>query len=62
MPPFGHHDAFQTLLDRRVLEKPVVYAGGGSDNALLRISPQTILDVTQAEVLDLIAAPERANL
>jgi prolyl-tRNA editing enzyme YbaK/EbsC (Cys-tRNA(Pro) deacylase) len=45
-----------------VLEKPVVYAGGGSDNALLRISPQTILDVTQAEVLDLIAAPERANL
>jgi prolyl-tRNA editing enzyme YbaK/EbsC (Cys-tRNA(Pro) deacylase) len=54
MPPFGHRVRIQTLIDRRVLERPVVYAGGGSENALLRISPQTILEVTQAVVLDLV--------
>jgi prolyl-tRNA editing enzyme YbaK/EbsC (Cys-tRNA(Pro) deacylase) len=54
LPPFGHRAHIQTLLDRRVLEGRQVYAGGGSDQALLRISPQTILEVTQAEVLDLL--------
>jgi prolyl-tRNA editing enzyme YbaK/EbsC (Cys-tRNA(Pro) deacylase) len=53
MPPFGHSARIQSLLDLRVLDKTSIYAGGGSDQALLRISPQTILEVTQAEVLDL---------
>jgi prolyl-tRNA editing enzyme YbaK/EbsC (Cys-tRNA(Pro) deacylase) len=57
MPPFGHRARIQTVLDRRVLERSVVYAGGGSDNALMHISPLTILDVTHAEVLDLLSLP-----
>jgi prolyl-tRNA editing enzyme YbaK/EbsC (Cys-tRNA(Pro) deacylase) len=54
MPPFGHRQPLPTLIDRRVLEKPVVYAGGGSDYTLLRLDPATILQVTGGEVLDLI--------
>lgn len=54
MPPFGHRYPLHTLIDRRVLEKPVVYAGGGSDYTLLRLDPATILQVTGGEVLDLI--------
>lgn len=61
MPPFGHRAPLHTLLDRRVLEKPVVYAGGGSESALLRLSPQTILEISRAEVLDLLAAPLQAE-
>ena len=57
MPPFGHRQPLHTLIDRRVLEKPIVYAGGGSDNALLRLEPGIILQVTQGEVLDLISPP-----
>ena len=57
MPPFGHRRPLLTLIDHRVLEKPVVYAGGGSDYTLLRLDPQTILQVTQGEVLDLITPP-----
>lgn len=54
MPPFGHRQTIKTLLDQRVLEQNIVYAGGGAENALLRLSPDDILRVTRAQVMDLI--------
>jgi len=54
MPPFAHRQPLMTLLDRRVLGQPVVYAGGGAENALIRLSPTEILRITKARVLDLI--------
>lgn len=54
MPPFGHRQALATLIDQRVLETPEAYAGGGADNALLRLNPQDIVRVSGAKVLDLI--------
>jgi prolyl-tRNA editing enzyme YbaK/EbsC (Cys-tRNA(Pro) deacylase) len=58
MPPFGHISPLPTLIDQRVLEKDQVYAGGGSEQTLLRIAPETILAVTQAQILDLLASPK----
>ena len=57
MPPFGHHTPLSTLIDKRVLDKDQVYAGGGSDQTLMRIDPQEILAATQAQVLDLLLPP-----
>jgi prolyl-tRNA editing enzyme YbaK/EbsC (Cys-tRNA(Pro) deacylase) len=53
VPPFGHATPSRTLLDPGVLEFPEIYAGGGAHNALVRIDPQEILRVTQAEIIDL---------
>ena len=55
MPPFGHRQRLTTLIDWRVLEREIVYAGGGSDFNLLRLDPHTILEITRGEVFDLIA-------
>jgi len=55
MPPFGHTSPLPTLIDQRVLDKEQVYAGGGSDQTLLRIAPQIILAATQGAVLDLLS-------
>ena len=55
MPPFGHYSPLPTLIDQRVLKKEQVYAGGGSDQALLHISPRTILAATQGTILDLLS-------
>lgn len=60
MPPFGHSSPLSTLIDQRVPDKDEIYAGGGSDQTLLRISPDTILTVTEAQVLDLLA-PSKQN-
>ena len=58
MPPFGHHLPLHTLIDKRVLAKERIYAGGGSDRTLLHIDPQTILSSTQADILDLLNPPD----
>ena len=57
MPPFGHRDPLPTWIDERVLEKPEVYAGGGAENALVRLAPQDILEATQARIIDLLNPP-----
>jgi prolyl-tRNA editing enzyme YbaK/EbsC (Cys-tRNA(Pro) deacylase) len=54
MPPFGHRNPLSTLIDLHVLDSPESYAGGGAENALVRLNPQEILRVTGAKVLDLL--------
>ena len=58
MPPFGHRSPLHTLIDYRVLEKPDVYAGGGADRTLIRMSPLTIMQAAHAQVLDLLTPPD----
>jgi prolyl-tRNA editing enzyme YbaK/EbsC (Cys-tRNA(Pro) deacylase) len=53
LPPFGHLVPLPTLLDQRILAHPFVYAGGGAENALVRLNPQDILRVSGAQVVDL---------
>jgi prolyl-tRNA editing enzyme YbaK/EbsC (Cys-tRNA(Pro) deacylase) len=53
VPPFGHHQSLQTLIDPAVLEMPTIFAGGGAEDALLRINPREILLVTDATTIDL---------
>ena len=57
MPPFGHRTSLRTLLDPRVLTFDEIYAGGGTHHALVRLNPQDIADITQAEVIDLNTRP-----
>jgi prolyl-tRNA editing enzyme YbaK/EbsC (Cys-tRNA(Pro) deacylase) len=54
MPPFGHRQPITTLIDYRVLELTEAYAGGGAENALMRLNPQEIQRVTGAKALDLL--------
>jgi prolyl-tRNA editing enzyme YbaK/EbsC (Cys-tRNA(Pro) deacylase) len=58
VPPFGHSQQLQTLLDHRVMQVPFVYAGGGAENALVRLSPLEIQRITQADIMDLHTKPE----
>jgi prolyl-tRNA editing enzyme YbaK/EbsC (Cys-tRNA(Pro) deacylase) len=57
MPPFGHRQPVTTLIDHRVLENPEVYAGGGQI-PLIRLSPLTIVQAAQVQVLDLLTPPD----
>jgi prolyl-tRNA editing enzyme YbaK/EbsC (Cys-tRNA(Pro) deacylase) len=56
VPPLGHRRKIPTLIDLRVLAQPEVYAGGGEENALLRIAPVEIQRLTGARAVDLQAA------
>jgi len=47
-PPFGYEATF--LIDTMVMEKDMVYAGGGTPNALLKISPKEIQRINHGVV------------
>jgi prolyl-tRNA editing enzyme YbaK/EbsC (Cys-tRNA(Pro) deacylase) len=51
VPPFAHRTHLRTLITPDVLFQTEVYAGGGSEQSLVRITPAEILRVTAAEVL-----------
>ena len=53
VPPFGHKNPLTVLVDPRVLEMQEIYAGGGAYNALVRLNPEDIVRITQADILDL---------
>ena len=57
VPPFGLRQPLPTLIDQDVLLHAEVYAGGGEINALVRVSPQEIMAVTDAVSMDLNTPP-----
>jgi prolyl-tRNA editing enzyme YbaK/EbsC (Cys-tRNA(Pro) deacylase) len=59
--PFGHPRPLRTFIDRRVLDQPEVYAGGGALDALLRLTPAEIVRVTGAVTVDVVRVEEEAN-
>ncbi len=56
VPPFGHAQRLQTLLDQGVQQEAVVFGGGGETNALMRVGVPELLRVTGAQIVD-IAGP-----
>lgn len=52
-PPVGHATRLRVFLDPAVLDEPIVYGGGGRDDAMLRIRPADILRLTGARVVPL---------
>ena len=57
VPPFGHRQPLPTLMDELVLELDWAYAGGGEQNALVRLTPQTMQAFSGAQVVDLHTKP-----
>ncbi len=54
VPPFGMPEQPSTLVDARLFEHEVVYAGGGDIHALMKVNPLEIERVTNGIRLDLL--------
>lgn len=50
MPPVGHESDLVVVVDRAVLEEPLVFGGGGRSDLLLQIRPDEIVRLTGASV------------
>lgn len=53
VPPFGHKHVLTTIVEARVRNQDMIYAGGGDINALMRLTTDELLRVSQAEVVSL---------
>jgi len=54
VPPFGMPEQPSTLMDARLFEHEVVYAGGGDIHALIKVNPLEIERATSGIRLDLL--------
>ena len=50
MPPFGHKQKLRTLVDTAVTQLDIIYGGGGDIDAMMRLTSEELLYVSQAEV------------
>jgi Cys-tRNA(Pro)/Cys-tRNA(Cys) deacylase len=48
-PSFGFSATF--LIDPKVMEKEMIYSGGGSEKSLVRITPKDLLELNRGEVV-----------
>jgi prolyl-tRNA editing enzyme YbaK/EbsC (Cys-tRNA(Pro) deacylase) len=55
VPPFGHATDVPVFMDRDLLRYGVVWAAAGRPDSVFEISPQRLLELSQAEVADLKA-------
>jgi prolyl-tRNA editing enzyme YbaK/EbsC (Cys-tRNA(Pro) deacylase) len=53
MPPFGHKQVLPTLIDSLSVTEGVLYGGGGTKAAMLKLERATLLEITQGQVLPL---------
>ena len=52
MPPFGHLTKLRTLIDTAVIKLDEIYGGGGSIDAMMRMTSSELLRVTAGTVVD----------
>lgn len=55
VPPVGHPEKLDVLVDRDLLGFPVVWAAAGSPFAVFRLTPEELVRVTGGRVVDLKA-------
>ncbi len=60
VPPLAHRRPIPALMERKVLAFAEVWAGGGAEDALLRIAPAVLQQVLQPQMVDL-SPPEVAE-
>jgi Cys-tRNA(Pro) deacylase len=51
MPPFGHQTRLRTIVDPDVVAQVEIFGGGGQINAMLRLTSQELLRITEAEIV-----------
>jgi prolyl-tRNA editing enzyme YbaK/EbsC (Cys-tRNA(Pro) deacylase) len=55
VPPVGHGSSIKTFIDDRVMQLDVAFAGGGSEQVLLRIRPNDILRLTGGKIVSVVS-------
>ena len=53
VPPFGHPQKLETMIDQGVLQQDEVFGGGGEVNALMRVTVSELQHVTGGRIVDI---------
>ncbi|NLK08810.1 MAG: YbaK/EbsC family protein [Firmicutes bacterium] len=51
VPPFGHTEPLQTIIDEDLLDFQLIWAAAGTPRSVFSIEPQKLVEITNAEVM-----------
>lgn len=57
VPPIGHATPLRTFLDQDLMNYPTVWAAAGTPNAVFKIDPAKLVQITGATIADLCEQP-----
>ena len=57
VPPVGHSEPIETLMDEHLLDYDVVWAAAGTPRAVFSIGPRELVELTSAEVVAVALVP-----
>ena len=52
VPPVGHAEQLAILIDEDLLQYEEIWAAAGTPNAVFRLTPQQLVEITRGEVVD----------
>jgi prolyl-tRNA editing enzyme YbaK/EbsC (Cys-tRNA(Pro) deacylase) len=52
VPPVGHAEQLAILIDEDLLQYKEIWAAAGTPNAVFRLTPQQLVEITRGEVVD----------
>jgi prolyl-tRNA editing enzyme YbaK/EbsC (Cys-tRNA(Pro) deacylase) len=52
VPPVGHAEQLAILIDADLLQYEEIWAAAGTPNAVFRLTPQQLVEITRGEVVD----------
>lgn len=53
VPPIGHKEKLTTIIDRDLLDYDAVWASGGTEFEVFKVTPEQLIDITGGTVLDI---------
>lgn len=57
VPPIGHAAGSSILIDEDLMKFETIWAAGGTPNAVFRLTPQELLEISGGDVADIAARP-----
>ncbi len=51
IPPVGHVEAIETFIDEDLLTHECIWAAAGTPNAVFRLTPQALVEITGGEIV-----------
>jgi prolyl-tRNA editing enzyme YbaK/EbsC (Cys-tRNA(Pro) deacylase) len=51
VPPLGHRNPIQTLVDQSLLQHDLVWAAAGTPNAVFSLNPHQLVEITNGQVI-----------
>jgi len=56
VPPFGHKERIQILIDKDLMDYKVIWAAAGTSNSVFSLNPEQLLQITKGKIINVTSS------